>query len=133
MNRFTGQLNASLLVACAALALSLVVSPASAADGKATYLKHCMGCHQAGGSGIPGIFPPLANNSNLADKPAYIAEAIIKGVSGPLEVNGKQYNGAMPALSHISNEEISAIANYIVNDLENGEATITPAEVQKLR
>ena len=40
------------------------------AAGASLYLDHCAGCHQAGGRGIPGVFPPLAGNGVvLAPRP----------------------------------------------------------------
>jgi mono/diheme cytochrome c family protein len=30
--------------------------------GATLYMDHCGGCHQAGGRGLPGVFPPLAGN-----------------------------------------------------------------------
>ncbi|WP_347330582.1 c-type cytochrome [Marinimicrobium locisalis] len=106
---------------------------ADPANGKTVYQQNCQACHQAAGAGVPGAFPPLANNPNIAGNPQYLAEAIIKGVSGPLEVNGKQYNGAMPPMGHIDNQKIVDLVAYILSDLNGGDGAISEASVQALR
>ncbi|MBO1436397.1 c-type cytochrome [Meiothermus sp. CFH 77666] len=108
-----------LLVVMAAL-LGLAI----AADGGQLYSQNCAGCHGASGQGIPGVFPPLAGNPRVQDE-AYVVKAIRQGISGPLEVNGQAYNGAMPAMPQISEADARAIAAYT---RELGRApTATPA------
>lgn len=117
-----------------ALALLLCSGSAMAAssEGAAVYKQHCQACHQAGGAGVPGVFPPLKDNSNLADNPSYIAEAVIKGVSGPIEVNGKKYNGAMPAMRQVNTKQIGALVTYLA-ELNGIEAILTEDEIESLR
>ena len=87
----------------------LVRVPATAApqqqDGAAIY-KRCVACHLASGAGVPGAFPPLAadvrNLSQSAAGRRYLALVVIKGVSGPLTIDGKRYQGVMPAQPNLS-------------------------------
>ena len=65
----------------AALALALTPTTGPAADaqspsGSEVYAAHCSSCHQAGGEGIVGTFPPLLGNPAAADA-AYV-ESIIR-------------------------------------------------------
>ncbi len=103
------------------------------AEGKAAYQKHCQACHQANGAGVTGAFPPLADNENIANNSSYLAQAIVKGVTGPIEVQGKKYNGYMPALKHLSNGEVVKVVGYIMSDLNNGEASISETDVEAMR
>lgn len=114
-------------------ALLSVPALAGNAEGKAAYQKHCQACHQAGGAGVSGAFPPLVDNENIASDPSYLAQSIIKGVTGPIEVQGKKYNGYMPALKHMSNEEVVQVVDYIISDLNNGDASISEADVEAMR
>jgi ubiquinol-cytochrome c reductase cytochrome c subunit len=93
-------------VAAALLGLAL------AQDGKSLYQTNCAGCHGAEAQGIPGAFPPLANNPRMADE-AYVVKVIRQGLSGPLEVAGQTYNGAMPAMAQVSEADAKAIAAYL--------------------
>lgn len=123
------------IVLCVSL-LSILVNPAIAADpahGKTIYQNNCQACHQAEGAGIKGAFPPLATNSNLVGDADYVARAIIKGVSGPITVGDVNYNGTMPAMAHISNEQVVDLVAYILSDLNDDDDAISKDAVQALR
>lgn len=105
----------STLLAFAALA---VAGPAVAADDGATIYKRCAACHLANGAGVPGAFPPLKTDVRaLAGTPAgrrYLALVIIRGVSGPITVEGKPYRGMMPAQGGLNDAQVAAVLNYVV-------------------
>lgn len=92
-------------------------------DGAAIY-KRCAACHLATGAGIPGAFPPLAadvrNLSQSADGRQYLALVIIKGVSGPLTVEGKPYRGVMPAQADLNDAAVAAVLNHVVSTVAKG-------------
>ncbi len=113
--------------------LAVTAWAADPTNGKAVYQQNCQACHQPGGAGIKGAFPPLADNPNIAGNPEYLAEVIIKGVSGPLEVNGDHYSGHMPAMAHIDNQKIVDLVAYILSDLNGEDGPISEASVQALR
>lgn len=104
--------------------LMLMAGPALAQDGTALYNQWCTGCHQAGGQGIPGAFPPLVGNPR-AQNQTYVVRVIQQGVSGALEVGGQTYNGAMPAMAQITLGEAQAIAAYVAG--LNGTVPVTRA------
>lgn len=118
---------------CAMGLLTVLPAPAAAADGKALFAKHCQACHQAGGKGLSGVFPPLAGNPNLVDQPQRIIDAVLKGKSGALEVNGVTYNGFMPPMNYLSNDDVAAIANYINLNLAGGQEKTDAGAVASLR
>ncbi len=92
--------------------MAALLGLAVAADGAQLYSQNCAGCHGANGEGIPGVFPPLVNNPRVQDE-AYVVKVIREGISGPLEVSGQTYNGAMPAMPQISETDAKAIAVYV--------------------
>ncbi len=96
--------------------------------GKKLYQTNCVACHMAQGEGLSGAFPPLANSNRLADKNRLI-KGLIKGMSGPMEVKGVTYNGAMPAYP-FPDGEAADVLNYIRNSWGNKNAAITPADIQ---
>lgn len=99
--------------------------------GEEVYKKTCIACHQAGGEGVAGAFPPLAKSDYLADREATIKQ-VLKGSTGDITVNGKTYNGTMPPQS-LSDAEIAAVLTYVYSNFGNNACTITPGEVQALR
>lgn len=103
-----------------------------AGAGGAVFDTACASCHQAGGVGVPGTFPPLAGNPNAAD-PAHVEKVIREGLSGPIDVNGEAYNGTMPALTNLSDTEIADVTAYVTGLAKQDAAKPTgpPPEVKK--
>lgn len=117
-------------VATVALTAALLIRvPATAApqqqDGAVIY-KRCAACHLATGAGVPGAFPPLAadvrNLSQSAAGRRYLALVVIKGVSGPLTVDGKRYQGVMPAQPNLNDAEVASLLNHVVSTVAKGNA-----------
>ncbi|RLA28999.1 MAG: hypothetical protein DRR15_16715, partial [Gammaproteobacteria bacterium] len=67
-----------------------------AAAGEAVFLANCAACHQPTGQGLPGAFPPLAQSDFLLGNRQEVMQAALFGLSGPITVNGQDYNGVMP-------------------------------------
>lgn len=124
----------------AALCLfSLLTAPSafaaetSASRGSALFLLNCAACHQADGRGLPGIFPPLARSDYLmADKTRSISIAI-QGTSGPMVVNGVEYQGVMPAPPSLDDQQVADILTYVRSAWGNAGDAVTLAEVQAVR
>ena len=105
---------------------------ASIERGKEVYNIHCITCHMEKGEGLEGAFPPLAKADYLmADKARSITQ-ILKGASGEMTVNGKTYNGEMPAID-LTDEQVSDVLNYVRNSWGNKGAAVTPTEVKAQR
>lgn len=77
-----------------------------------TYTAQCAGCHQPGGAGIAGTFPPLNGNPAVQDT-AYLVDTIVNGREGVLTVDGVDYDGVMPAFSTLTDDEIDGLVAYI--------------------
>ncbi len=105
--------------------------------GASVYKTNCVSCHQASGQGIPGAFPPLANNIvKYSDtNREYLIAAVVGGLSGKIDVNGQEFNGAMPAWKNLSDEDIAEVLNYaIVNwDKPKSFTAFTAEEVATVR
>ena len=52
------------------------------------FRQRCQACHQADGQGLPGVFPPLAGSAWVLAPPGPIAQILLHGVTGPMEVLG---------------------------------------------
>ena len=81
-------------------------------EGAAVYNAVCSSCHQPGGAGLEGQFPPLIDNPHVDDA-AYVEDVIRNGLTGPIEVNGVTYDSVMPAQSTLSDGDIDAVIAYI--------------------
>src|SRR3546814_11240579 len=81
-------------------------APAAKLDGKTVWQQNCAACHGAKGAGQPGYFPPLAGKPDLFTDPACPVLVVLNALSGPLTVKGQEYNGGMPAVGQLSEDDI---------------------------
>lgn len=124
------------------LLLSLGGANALAADGKTVYQTHCVACHQSDGNGTIGLAPPLAGvlGKRVASPVGrrYVSGVLISGLAGKFESKGIVYNGVMPAWQALSDDELAAVANYVLTafneaDLAGSHQPYAPNEFAELR
>ena len=119
------------LIAALSLGLSFAImaSGVQAADGQAVYTANCAACHQPDGAGAAGLAPPLAGTlgGRLAFPQGrrYIAGVLMSGMAGKIESKGVVYNGMMPTWAALADDELAAVANYVVETFNKAE---TPAD-----
>lgn len=101
--------------------------------GKAVYTKYCLVCHQADGSGVPGMHPPLGPGSWVGNEPKELIAIMMKGLSGKVEVNGETYNGFMPSQAQLTDEEIADVLSYIRSSFGNNFEPVEASLVKKVR
>lgn len=107
--------------------------------GLSVFNANCSACHGAQGAGIPGAFPPLAGHVTdlLAAEGGkeLLANILVYGMVGQIDVNGVSYVGAMPAWGHLSDEEIAAVINHVLTSWGNadlvpeGTALLAPVDI----
>ena len=103
------------------------------ARGKAVYETNCAACHRPDGSGLPGAFPPLAASDFLQGNRREVLSAALFGLSGPITVNGKQYNGVMPSMGHLGDQQLADALSYVFASWGNSGAAVSVDEVSALR
>jgi mono/diheme cytochrome c family protein len=94
--------------------------------GSRVYAANCVACHQAGGTGVPAAFPPLAGHVpellKRADGRTYVGKVLLFGLEGEINVNGNAFAGAMPAWSTLSDNDIADVLNYVSKAWDNGKS-----------
>ena len=85
----------------------------AAVDGKALFAAQCAACHQATGQGLPGVFPPLDGSEWVHGEPRILANILLHGIDGEIEVEGQKFKGQMPAFAQLSDAELAGVASYI--------------------
>lgn len=100
--------------------------------GRNTYTQSCAACHQPDGKGIKGAFPPLAASDYLNQDVKRAIGVVKNGLSGPITVNGENYNSVMPALG-LNDEEIANVLTYLYSTWGNSGKTVTPADVAAVK
>jgi mono/diheme cytochrome c family protein len=81
--------------------------------GKKVYAKNCVACHQATGMGLPSVYPPLVDSDWVKDNPERLIRIVLSGMSGPVQVNGQDYNSAMTPFNSLKDQHIAAVLTYI--------------------
>lgn len=110
--------------------------------GAQVYANVCQACHMPDGKGNPaqGI-PPLAGSEWVAGaeaSPARLSRIVLYGLSGPVTVAGRPYNGLMPAQGgSLKDYQIAGALTFVRNNFGNAadqkDASITTAVVKAAR
>jgi mono/diheme cytochrome c family protein/glucose/arabinose dehydrogenase len=107
--------------------------------GKAIYAKegYCATCHQADGKGLTASgFPPLAGTTWVNGNEERAIKIVLKGLLGPIEVNGKKYPGQVPMTPFeglLNDKEVAAVLTYVRNSFGNKAPAIQPEKVKAVR
>jgi nitrite reductase (NO-forming) len=97
--------------------------------GLTVFKTNCVACHQISGQGIPNAFPPLAGSDYLNKDKIRAIKTVTGGLQGKVIVNGKEFNGVMPAWS-LSDEDVANVLTYVNNTWGNSGKEVTPQEVK---
>jgi mono/diheme cytochrome c family protein len=142
-SRFVTIAAATVLLAVAFPAQAQQADAGSGNAGSRVYATNCVVCHQAGGTGMTGAFPPLAGHVpellKRADGRSYIGKVLLFGLEGEINVNGNVFAGQMPPWNALGDDEIAAVINYVSNAWDNGKSLpsgfkpFTSDEIKALR
>ncbi|MBM3879111.1 MAG: cytochrome c [Verrucomicrobia bacterium] len=107
------------------------------AQGRRIYTIYCVACHQPNGRGLPGQFPPLAESDwvNTAG-PNRLIRIVLNGLTGPITVNGTEYNNVMlPWRDQLSDADIAAVLTFTRanKDWGNQAGAVSPEQVKAVR
>ncbi len=100
--------------------------------GQFVYEATCLACHQANGSGIPFLNPPLKGKYIDGDKSALI-NVVLKGLNEEIEIDGVNYNNPMPSFAQLADQEIADVLTYVRNSFGNKGALISAGQVKAER
>jgi nitrite reductase (NO-forming)/hydroxylamine reductase len=103
------------------------------ARGETIYLSNCSACHQPTGAGLTGAFPPLAKSDFLTGNRKEVLGVALFGKSGPLTVNGVEYNGVMPSMGYLNDQDLADVLTYVLGSWGNTGSAVSVEEVAALR
>lgn len=111
------------------------VAPDPKVVGKALFSANCITCHQATGLGVPGQYPPLAGSEvALGDATNHLIAIVLKGLQGPVVIEGKPFNNAMQAWEgQYTDSQLASILTYVRSDWGNNAPPITADMVKQIR
>jgi mono/diheme cytochrome c family protein len=97
---------------------------------------HCVTCHQPNGKGLDPAFPSIEKSPWVMGDTDRLIKIAMYGLMGPLEVNGKKYDGQVPMTPFagmLKDDEMAAVLTFVRNAFGNQAEPITPAQVGKIR
>jgi mono/diheme cytochrome c family protein/glucose/arabinose dehydrogenase len=107
--------------------------------GKEIYNKegYCGTCHRENGEGmVSSGFPPLSKTPFVLGKDEDLIKIVLKGLQGPMELNGRKYDGQVPMTPFeglLNDEEVAAVLSYVRNSFGNKAPAITAEKVRMVR
>lgn len=107
--------------------------------GKEIYARdgYCSTCHQEDGKGLPASgFPPIVGTNWVLGSEERLIKLTLKGLLGPIEVNGKEYPGQVPMTPFggmLNDNEMAAVLTYVRNSFGNQASPIKPEQVKAVR
>lgn len=101
--------------------------------GKKIYETFCLACHQADGSGVPGLNPPLTKTKWVLGDKKQLIIILLKGMDEPIEVNGEEYSNVMASHAFLKDPEIADVLTYVRNSFGNKASVVSAAEVKAVR
>lgn len=102
--------------------------------GKILYEQYCLACHQADGSGVPQMNPPLQKTKYVNGNPSILINIVLNGLDENIEVNGEVYNNVMPAFGGtLDDRQVAEILTYVRSNFKNTSGPIMASQVKKER
>lgn len=105
----------------------------TADPGQEIYLKYCMACHQASGSGVQGMYPTLQKTDWVHGDKARLISLLLNGQQGEITVNGQVFRGVMPTHQFLTDEQIADVLTYVRSNFGNAADAVLPEEVAGIR
>lgn len=100
--------------------------------GQLIYEQNCLTCHQANGSGVPNLNPPLRGTDWVLGDKNRLINVLLKGLQGQ-EIEGDMYDNAMPAHDFLDDTQMADVLTYIRSNFGNKAEAITADEVKAVR
>jgi mono/diheme cytochrome c family protein/glucose/arabinose dehydrogenase len=97
---------------------------------------HCNTCHQPNGKGLDPAFPSLEKSQWVSGDPDRLIKLALYGLMGPLEINGKKYDGQVPMTPFggmLKDDEMAAVLTFVRNSFGNQATAIKPDQVKAVR
>ncbi len=97
---------------------------------------HCATCHQPNGTGLDPAFPSLVKSPWVTGNTDRLIKLTLHGLMGPLEINGKKYDGQVPMTPFggmLNDDEVAAVLTFVRNHFDNQADAVTAAQVKAVR
>jgi hypothetical protein len=83
------------------------------------------------GQGLAALIPPLTDTVFLKNNREKLACFIVFGLKDSIVINGKTFDGVMPAEKHLAPIDLAKLLTYVTNSFGNKQGIYEVAEVEK--
>jgi len=101
--------------------------------GNELYKKYCLTCHQANGTGVPRMNPPLIKTTYVTGDKKKLIKWVLRGSVENIPIDGQTYSNNMPAQAYLTDQEIADVLTYVRSSFGNKATAVTAAEVKTMR
>jgi glucose/arabinose dehydrogenase/mono/diheme cytochrome c family protein len=101
--------------------------------GAKVYEKYCIACHQRDGKGDGSRFPSLVSSGWVSGNKPRLISLVLNGLQGEIDIDGRKFNGVMPANAFLSDEQIAQLLTFLRQNFGNHANTVEAADVTKVR
>lgn len=106
----------------------------AAMHGHMLYNAYCTSCHQRDGKGDQSRYPPLVGSEWVSGDRDRLISIVLNGLQGQIQVNGKTYNGIMPAHRDVLDDHaVASILTFVNQYLNDVDKPFTLEEINKVR
>lgn len=110
------------------------IAAGTSGPGSVVFNAKCAVCHQRNGKGLPGVYPTLIGSNFATGDPGIPIRIVLNGLQGPIEREGKQFNGVMQPWGNVlSDQEIADVLSFVRTSWGNSAAAIEAAMVAEQR
>ncbi len=102
--------------------------------GQKLYETYCLSCHQADGSGVPRLNPPLIQTSYVTGNKKKLVQWVLHGSQEEkVPIDGNTYSNNMPPQNYLKDGQIADILTYIRKSFGNKANAVSASEVKAIR
>ena len=101
--------------------------------GAALYKQYCLTCHQADGSGVPKLNPPLIKTTWVTGEKPKLIKWVLQGSVEKVDIDGEYYTNNMPAQNYLTDQQIADVLTFVRSSFGNKASAVTPTEVKTVR
>ncbi len=99
--------------------------------GRQVFADICAACHHLSGQGEEGLAPALRYSPWLIEDAETPLRILLGGLSGPIEVHGRTWNGEMPVFD-ADPGDVAAVLTYARREWGHGAEPVTVDEVRRV-
>lgn len=96
----------------------------------------CAVCHESDGTGLAGVYPPLAGSEVVNGPPGVLIKIVLGGLEGPITVKGETFDGVMPPFGGgpaLTDAETAALLTYVRASFGNRGGAVRAEDVASER